>query len=198
METQIEDTEIIEDIEPITTTQKIKVDGAWVYGIPAIDEWYKQEVATGVWQEQRNVAPSPEPDLPDVFTTANESVKINGNAPEAFSPVYLGKNGDSITMSFDIVDSQGVLQAQLDGTVLGYPPVLSLPVLKVAGGGSGSTVVGEIYFSTTLVDGVISVTGSFPESGAWKMYAERINASLAEIGADWSLDKQDVTFRITT
>ena len=78
METQIEDTniepEIIEDIDPITTTQKIKVDGIWVYGIPAIDEWYKQEVATGVWQEQRNVEKAIEPEeLPPILITVDLS-----------------------------------------------------------------------------------------------------------------------------
>jgi hypothetical protein len=131
------------------------------------------------------------------FTTANEVVTINGNPPAPFSTVYFGVNGDSISMTFDIVDDNGVLQTQLDSTALGYPPVLALPVLKVVNGDDNSPV-DEVYFSTTLIAGVITVNGSFPASGNWKMLTARINAALGEIGADWVIDKPDITFRINS
>jgi hypothetical protein len=133
----------------------------------------------------------------DIFTTNNEMVTVNGNPPAPFSTVYFGVKGDSVSMSFDIVDGDGVLQTQIDSVALGYPPVLALPVLKVVNG-SDSQVVDEVYFSTNIIDGVISVNGSFPASGNWKMLTARINAALGEIGANWTLDKPDVTFRINS
>jgi len=134
---------------------------------------------------------------PDIFTTANEAVTINGNPTAGFQSVYFGINGDSANMTFNIVDEQGVLQTQLDSATLGYPPVLTMPVMKVVDG-NNSNVVDEVYFATTLVEGVISVSGSFPASGNWKMTTARINAALAEIGAAWVIDKDDVTFRIAS
>lgn len=144
------------------------------------------------WQEQTKQAPIVQL---DVFTTNNESVTINGNPTEGYESVYYGVSGDSANMSFDIVDDQGVLQTQLDGVALGYPPVLALPVLKVVDG-SNSNIVDEVYFSTTLVAGVITTTGSFPASGNWKLLASRINAALGELGADWTISKNDIAFRI--
>ena len=35
--------------------QQIKVDGEWVIGTPGPKEWYKQEVALNIWQEQHNM-----------------------------------------------------------------------------------------------------------------------------------------------
>lgn len=181
--------------------QQIKVNGIWIDGVPSVNEWYRQQVSAlsngePVWQEQRNVEVV-EPVEADVFTTANESVKINGNPAVGFQSVYFGVTGDSVNMSFDIVDGNGALQAQLDSTALGYPPILALPVLKVVNGNDAS-IVDEVYFSTTLVAGVITVTGSFPASGNWKLLAARINAALSEIGATWILSKADATFRINS
>jgi len=100
-------------------------------------------------------------------------------------------------MTFNIVDDQGVVQTQLDSATLGYPPVLMLPVIKVVNG-DNSNIVDEVYFATTLVAGAIAVTGSFPASGNWKLTTERINAALAEINAAWVIEKDDVTFRISS
>lgn len=134
---------------------------------------------------------------PDEFTTANEAVTINGNPVAGFQSVYFGVNGDTANMTFHIVDDQGALQTQLDSVSLGYPPVLALPVLKVVNG-DDSNVVDEVYFATTLVEGIITVAGSFPASGNWKITTARINAALAEIGAAWVIEKDDVTFRINS
>lgn len=137
------------------------------------------------------------PIKPDEFTTNNEAVNINGNPTVGFQSVYFGVAGDSVNMSFDIVDSEGVLQTQLDAAALGYPPILALPVLKVVNGDSAN-IVDEVYFSTTLITGVIAVTGSFPASGNWKLLTTRINAALSEIGATWNISKDDATFRINS
>ncbi len=37
---------------------QIKVDGVWIGGSPQLGEWYKQEVAQDVWQEQRFIPQS--------------------------------------------------------------------------------------------------------------------------------------------
>ena len=134
---------------------------------------------------------------PDIFTTASEAVTINGNPTEGFKSVYFGIKADSFNMTFNIVDDQGVVQTQLDSATLGYPPVLMLPVIKVVNG-DNSNIVDEVYFATTLVAGAIAVTGSFPASGNWKLTTERINAALAEINAAWVIEKDDVTFRISS
>ena len=168
-------------------------DGVWVdYTQDDLidDDIYRVSVGGG-WLQQVYKEPAPEPDS---FTTNNEAVTINGDATASFQAVYFGSNGDPVTMSFDLVDDQGALQTQLDSTSLNYPPVLALPVIKVASG----AIVDEVYFATTLVAGVISVTGSFPASGNWQMLTTRINSSLAEIGASWIIDKPDVTFRINS
>jgi len=134
---------------------------------------------------------------PDEFTTNNESVTINGNPTTGYQSVYFGVDGDSANMTFDIVDSEGVLQTQLDASTLGYPPVLALPVLKVVNG-DDSNIVDEVYFAATLVNGVLTVAGSFPASGNWKLLTTRVNSALGEIGADWTINKGDITFRINS
>lgn len=129
-----------------------------------------------------------------LFSTANGSVVVGGVQQGGVSPVYFGAKGDAAVMSFDIVDEQGVKQTQLDAATLGYPPVLALPVLKIA----AEVVVDEVYFATELTQGVISVSGSFPTSGNWKLLTERINSALAEIGATWALSPDNKTFRINS
>ena len=175
----------------VDCTQQDLVDGD-IYRIPIGGHEVDGVLVGNGWQQQ--VYSEPRAPL-DVFTTSNESVTINGNATVGFSSVYFGINGDSANMSFDIVDGNGALQTQLDSVTLNYPPVLSLPILKFV---NGSAANDEIYFATTLVAGVITIAGSFPASGNWKMLTTRINSALAEIGADWTISKDDVTFRINS
>lgn len=132
------------------------------------------------------------------FTTSNELIKINGHDAVGFSTTYFAAKGDSATMSFNIVNEDNELQTQLDSNALGYPEILVLPVPKMAGSGATAKTVDEIYFSTTLVAGVVSVTGSFDRSGNYKLITERINDSLAAIKADWRIKKSDVTFMVTS
>ena len=170
------------DTDTIIEPERLPVDLEWARFPNGVKKQYVEPVViTG----------------PDKFTTNNEAVTINGNPTTGFQSVYFGVNGDAANMSFDIVDDQGALQTQLDSSTLGYPPVLALPVRKVVDG-NDSNVVDEVYFATTLVAGVVTVSGSFPASGNWKMKTERINAALAEIGAAWVITKDDVTFRIAS
>ncbi|MBL4622899.1 MAG: hypothetical protein JKY89_10915 [Immundisolibacteraceae bacterium] len=162
--------------------QRDPIDGDWV------EETNGTSVKRYEWHPEQ-VAPAPL----DVFTTANEAVTVNGFATQPFNTFYIGAEGDTINMSFDIVDDQGALQTQLDAAALGYPPLL-LPVTRYAG---SKATDDEIYLGATLVAGVITVSGKFKNSGNWKLTAARINASLAVIGADWGIEKPTVTFGIT-
>jgi hypothetical protein len=172
---------------------KIKIGNDWVVGDPIDGEMCQKEVAKDTWITQRYYSPVTPPIINE-FTTANETVKVNGNAVQGFQQVYSGKSGDSITMTFEIVNDIAELQTQLDSASLGYPQILSLPVLKYV---NRETITDEIYLETGLVAGVITVTGTFPASGNWKLNTERINAALAEIGANWVINKSDVTFRVS-
>ena len=171
----------------------IKSTNTWPDGIPSDGEEYQKILESGGTQQQAYKTPTPEPQK---YSTTNGSVSVGGVA-QGDSPVYFGGQGDAVDMSFDVVDDQNAIQTQLDAIALGYPPVLALPVLKVANG-STAAIVDEIYFSTTLVAGVISVSGSFPASGNWQLLTERVNAALAEIGADWGLEVNNKTFRINS
>ena len=55
---------------------KIKVNGSWVIGDPSIGEWYKQEVAQDIWQEQRKVADK----TPEEISKAKAIRKISTGA----------------------------------------------------------------------------------------------------------------------
>lgn len=172
---------------------KIKIGNDWVVAEPINGQMCQKEVALNVWVELMYYTPVPEPAI-DEFTTTNETVKVNGNPTQGYETVYFGQNGDSVNMTFDIVNDIGELQTQLDSLALGYPQILSLPVLKYV---NAKNITDEIYFKTTLIAGVITVTGAFPASGNWKLNTSRINAALAEIGADWVINKSNVTFRVS-
>lgn len=115
------------------------------------------------------------------YNTANETITINGNAPTGKQPVYFVNDGDAITITSDVVDDNGAKQTQIDQTALNYPPVLVVPVMKYA----NKQVIDEVYFQATIVDGVLTASGTLPSAGNWKMTTERANDSLAAINADW-------------
>lgn len=166
-------------------------DGEWVGGVaPQDNESYFEVVAGAIVIRKYSTYVEPTPDL---FTTNNEAVTVNGFATQAFNTFYSGSEGDTITMSFDVVNDQAVLQTQLDGVSLGYPPLM-LPVTRYSG---KKATDDEIYLATTLVNGVITVSGRFKNSGNWKLVTDRINESLEAIGADWAIEKPTVTFGIT-
>lgn len=127
--------------------------------------------------------------------SSREQVTVNGNQTQGSEPVYFGMVGDSFTATCDIVDSQGVLQTQLDQVTQGYPPILALPVVKVIAGDL-TKAVDEVYMNTTLVSGVLTAIGKFPTAGNWVLAKDRVNMALSEIGANWRVNIQDFSFRI--
>ena len=168
---------------------EILIGGVWAEGEPSHGEKYREikengSVVISYWGDTQEDT---------VYSVGNISVTINGNAPATYQPIYFVTDGDTITMSADIVDSEGNVQTQLDQAVLGYPPVLALPLTKYAGGSSGK-IIDEVYFQTSLVNGVISTTGTLASKGNWKLKTERINESLKAIGADWGVDSLNVDF----
>ncbi len=129
------------------------------------------------------------------YTTQNENITIDGSVVSGLNNVYYAFQDLVIEVQTEIVDSEGVVQTQLDATSLGYPPILKMPCVKFAGGLDG-TVVDEVYFNVTLENGVLTATGTLPSSGDWKLLEARLNQSLASIGADWRITRPDVTFLV--
>lgn len=156
---------------------EILVDGEWVEGQPSHGDKYKETKPSGTvvisyWNEQTYLTK---------YSTANESITINGNAPTGKQSVYFAADGDSVSIQADIVDGSDSLQTQIDQTALNYPPVLVVPVMKYA----NKQVIDEVYFQASINNGVLTASGTLPSAGNWKMTTERVNESLAAIGADW-------------
>lgn len=129
------------------------------------------------------------------YYSSNEAVTVNGNPTQGKIPVYSGIVTDSFSAEADIVNDNGDKQVQIDQTSLNYPPILFLPVIKILNGDI-TNVSNEVYMSATLVNGRLQATGKFPEAGNWVLNADRVNKSLEEIGADWKIVMEDLSFRI--
>lgn len=136
------------------------------------------------------------PPAVDIYLTANEVVTINGNAPEPLSPVYFASKGDALSIVVDIVDADNVVQTQIDQTALGYPPVLGLPLQKTKG--VNGDIESELYLTTTIINGHMTALLSTGELtiGNWELTEERVNGSLAEIGADWKVSMNTISIRV--
>lgn len=148
------------------------------------------------WQFEEGTFIRPaDPEPVKVFRSANEVPTAGGQALPGINNTYYAPVATEISVSADIVNDSGDIQTQLDQTALGYPPVLKMPVVKFAGGINGS-IIDEVYFTVTLVEGVLTATGSLPTSGDWKLLTERLNASLSTIGADWKVDRPNTTFLV--
>lgn len=130
-----------------------------------------------------------------LYQTTNETVKINDNVPLPRVVLHTSTLGDVITINANVVDDQGSLQTQLDQSGLNLPPVLFLPFQKFTGGVSG-TVLDEVYFTTTLTDGVISINGTFPSAGNWIMTEKRMNQALKAIGLDFKIQSGDLNIMV--
>lgn len=128
-----------------------------------------------------------------IFSTKSEAITANGQALGGMGNTFYAPVNAEIQLQADIVDALGNLQTQIDQVEFGYPPVLKMPVVKMAGGINGS-VVDEVYFTVTLNKGVLTATGSLPASGDWKLLTSRINNSLSSIGADWQVERENTTF----
>lgn len=115
---------------------------------------------------------------------------VNGSNIQSMNFAAIGQ---SVQVTSDVVNDSGEIQTQLDQTLLGYPPILALPVNKFADG----KVIDEIYFQTTIVNGVITATGSFPSGGNWQLLTDRVNKSLEAIKADWAINSVNVSFIVS-
>ncbi|WP_102798716.1 hypothetical protein [Bowmanella denitrificans] len=129
------------------------------------------------------------------YHTAAEAITVDGNAAQGFGNTYYGTAAVVTQFSADLVDEHGAVQTDIDAAALGYPPVLKMPVQKIAGGANG-TLVDEVYFDVTLVNGHVTATGTIPSSGSWYLLIDRINLALAAINADWRIERANVVMLV--
>lgn len=125
--------------------------------------------------------------------TSGESLSVGDTPLNGLNNTYYAPTDVEIQLTCNIINKEEEVQTEIDQEVLGYPPVLKMPVVKFAGGING-TVVDEVYFTVTLVQGVLTATGTLPSSGDWKLLTGRINQSLESIGADWKVERSNTTF----
>lgn len=169
---------------------EIFINGEWVQSETEPQPGQRYRTTDGGGGQIESIWPQPEP-TPTTYQTANESVKINGNAPLPKATLYAATLGDDVTVIADTVDDQGTLQTQLDQVTMGLPEVLFLPFQKFSGGVNG-TVLDEVYFTTTLVAGVFTIHGTFPSAGNWIMTEERMNQAIESIGAGFRIESGDL------
>lgn len=58
------------------------------------------------------------------------------------------------------------------------------------------TVVNDTRFKAVVVDGVISISGSFDTTGNWMLTAKRVNRGLDRIGAQFHLSFDPIEFDV--
>lgn len=139
--------------------------------------------------------PKPPVDTRTQYYNQNESITSGGEPLQGQSSIYYAPMDADIVVAAEIVDSEGVVQTQLDQIILGFPPILKLPINKYIGGRDGQ-IVDEVYFNATLADGVITAVGQIPESGDWKLTTDRLNLSIQAIGGEFKIDREDITFLV--
>lgn len=134
----------------------------------------QKEVLSGVWAEMNYSAPQTEP---DVYAISGLSV----------TPSDVALSGDySVDIDTDITISATLV----DGSAIDYTGyVIKIPIVRHA---DGKPTDDEIYFDTTITNGVFSATGKLPRSGDWKLLASRVNKALKRINASWKIDADDV------
>ena len=132
--------------------QQILVSGEWVEGVPVIGEWYKQEVALDVWQEQRCVEIiAPTPLIPIIITG------ITGSLYHA--------------ADFSKAACNQLASITVTGTVAIPDRFFAMPV-KTAGSGE------IVFFGAQVTDGVFSVVINFEKSGQYKYTDDEANLDL--------------------
>lgn len=174
-------------------TYKILVGEEWIIGVPIIGELCREMKLIGTDAEHYAEYIYTEPMPRDVFFLDNVSIQVNNNPALGLGNVFYANKGDEVELSVDLVDESNSLQVQLDSTLLGYPPILKLPMVKVV---DNAQLIDDIYLTTTLVAGQMVSTGIIPSSGNWKLQEARINKSIAAIGADWAVEMNDITFLV--
>lgn len=123
---------------------------------------------------------------PAVYTIANQQITANGNEVQIFAGNHYCEPGDAVQLQGYITDSNGQTVNSIT-----IPVTLKMPLVRHA---NGQPTQDEIYLNVTLVDGVITATGTIPWSGDWKILIERNNEALKRTGAPFKLAASDITF----
>lgn len=155
------------------------------------------------WVISDYVGSASENDLPNyvkesqTYFNANETLSMGGQELQGVNNFYYANANVDIELQAEIVDAQGDVQTQIDSAALQLPPVLKMPIVKFAGEvGIDRRIVDEVYFNVTLTAGVMTATGQIPNSGDWKLLADRVNASIAAIGQTWKVERPNITFLV--
>lgn len=126
-----------------------------------------------------------------VFHIENPVVKINGTTQAGVNGFY-ANIGDDIEVTMDVTDGDGNIIVSLDQSALQIPG-LKLPIIKLIDG-INSAILDKVYFNTTLIEGVVTITGSFVNGGDWKLTEDKTNLSLEAIGAPFRITRNPLTF----
>lgn len=120
---------------------------------------------------------------PTTYPTTTATITVAGVAPKkSLSGANIAKANDSVAVTTTL----------MGGELITYPgEILKLPVVRCADNVPTSK---EIYFDASIVDGVLTATGSLPYSGNWQIGIARTNRSLSRIGADWEISGDDIGF----
>lgn len=127
-------------------------------------------------------------DTTPTFNLANLVITRNiGDAVPAGSGKYYLDPSDTVEVSGDIVDGDGVVQDFINA------PIIKLPIVKHADDAPTDT---EFYMTGNIVAGVLYVTGKFADSGNYKALASRNNRALDRLGAGFRMLFDDVDFLV--
>lgn len=140
------------------------------------------------------VQPTVFPEYNIINTTLTEDTGSGHQTVFSLGDNYYLTKDSSVLYNGDLVDDDSIVQTHLDNVSLGYPP-LKVPVMKFVHGNDGSAV-DEVYFDVALVNGHITVTGTIPTRGNWRLMLSRVNESLGAIGADWRLKLGNMDFLV--
>ena len=163
---------------------QILVNGEWVDGELSINgERYRVKIPVGQtfgYQEQIYSIEA-ETVLIDVTSII---VKINDVVADLFAGMYYANVGDTLNIVGNLTIG-GVIQDAIT-----YPITLKMPLIRHA---NGIPTNDEVYINVTLVSGVLTINGSIPRSGDWKISTTRNNTALKVIGAPFQLVADDIT-----
>lgn len=90
-------------------------------------------------------------------------------------------------------------EIEISGTLYGGSSInygstiLKLPVVRCA---DGKPTNKEIYFNATVIDGVLTASGSLPTGGHWCFDIERINRAIDRAGNGWYLSHNNINFLV--
>jgi hypothetical protein len=159
---------------------EVLVDGEWAEKQPVHGDKYRKtengSVIISYWNE---------PNLPTIYEIESLTVTTSGTPAEtALTGDYVSNIDEAIAINCVLVGGMSVT----------YPgAVIKLPVVRHS---DGRPTDDEIYFSATIIDGVLNATGSIGRSGDWKLLTSRINKSLDRINAGWHINADDIGFLV--